>query len=149
MEEALKELRIAEHLLAITSQLVSDPKINASIFEHLYKALVMAAREFIEVERRNRGIGFIPQDEDLAVGFFIENYAGEVGEGVKETLREMLRIRAIQREGTTLGDATKTILISKDFELSILERKKLEELDKVVKDVINWIGEKVGKGGTT
>lgn len=148
MEEALKELRIAEHLLTITSQLVSDPRINASIFEHLYKALVMAARELIELERRSKNVGFIPEDDELMISFFIENYASEVGEGVKEVLREMLRIRAIQREGTTIGDASKTILISKDFELSVLERKKLEELNKVVKDVINWIGERVGEGRT-
>jgi len=145
MERARKELKIAEHLLDITATLIVDPKIYSSIFDHLYKSASYCVKEFLEKEYREGRIKFLPENEELLLGFFIENYSDilDISEDVLRKLKEMVELRAIQRESMYTGNMEKVIMITKNYKLSILNKEKLEEFKGIVENLIEVVEREV------
>ncbi|RLG19007.1 hypothetical protein DRN63_00555 [Nanoarchaeota archaeon] len=145
MEQARKELNIAKHLLDITATLVVDPKIYSSIFEHLYKSASYCIKEFLEKEYREGNIKFLPENEDLLLGFFIENYGErfDLPEDILRKLKEMVELRAIQKESIHAGNMEKVIMITKNYKLTTLNKEKLENFKSVVEDLIEKVGKEI------
>ena len=72
MQESMKQLHLADHMIKVTYPLLQDPKLIAPISERLYGSLLKAIQALVEYEYAYKRIEDIPSDEGKQVELFVE-----------------------------------------------------------------------------
>lgn len=61
-DEAIKKLKLADHMLSITYQLVQDPKLLLAVIDNIYKALDNGISSVLEYDRLFKRIPPFPEN---------------------------------------------------------------------------------------
>lgn len=69
-EEAIKKLKIADHMLTITYQLVQDPKLLLAVLDNIYTAMEKAMSSVLYYERLFKRIPPFPENFEAKLIMF-------------------------------------------------------------------------------
>jgi hypothetical protein len=69
-DEAIKKLKVADHMLTITYQLVQDPKLLLAVLENIYGAMEKAMSSVLYYERLFKRIPAFPENFEEKLRIF-------------------------------------------------------------------------------
>lgn len=79
IKEAEEEIKMADHLIYVTSPVVKDKNLLTTAFDHIYKSFKSAINGYLLYKRHRKEIFSIPSNTKVKVKFFLEEFGKEFG----------------------------------------------------------------------
>jgi hypothetical protein len=137
INEANKEIKIADYVLEITNKVVKDKKIVVSTLMHLKKSINLSIKAYLIFQKEKGNIHNIFSDESLLLNYFMENYSKKflISQDSKNDIMTIFNsIKSYDLRGMILEKNDKYTFISENYELINF---KFEELKKFIKTAMD------------
>lgn len=79
LDQARKELIIADHMLYVTFPLVKEKTLFLNSLEHVNLAIKFMVKAFLEREEKMKNISRLPKNEVFLINFFTKEYEARLG----------------------------------------------------------------------
>ncbi len=138
INEALKEAKVADYVLDITSKVVKDKKIVVSTLMHLKKSIILSMKSYLSYLKEKGRIRNVFSTDELVYEYFMQNHSSEFlqsSDDRKNFSSIFDSMKSYDYRGMILEKEGKYTFISKDYELINL---KFEELKKFIKTAIDF-----------
>ncbi len=138
INEALKEAKVADYVLDITSKVVKDKKIVVSTLMHLKKSIILSMKAYLSYLKEKGMLKNVFSTDELIYEYFMQNYSGEflqIPDDRKNFSSIFDSMKSYDYRGMILEKEGKYTFISKDYELINF---KFEELKKFIKTAIDF-----------
>lgn len=137
INEAIKEVKIADYVLQITNRVIKDKKIVVSTLIHLKKSLILSITAYLTFEKEKGNIHNIFSDENLLLNYFFEKYSSKFSissDSKKDIMTIFNSIKSYDLRGMILEKNDKYTFISENYELINF---KFDEIKKFIKTVLD------------
>jgi hypothetical protein len=138
INEALREAKIADYVLDITSKVVKDKKIVVSTLMHLKKSIILSMKSYLFWLKEKGMLKNVFSTDELIHEYFMQNHSSEFlqsSEGRKIFSLIFDSMKSYDYRGMILEKEGKYTFISKEYELINL---KFDELKKFIKAAIDF-----------
>jgi hypothetical protein len=138
INEALKEAKVADYVLDITSKVVKDKKIVVSTLMHLKKSIILSMKSYLSYLKEKGRIRNVFSTDELVYEYFMQNHSAEFLQSFEDRKNFSSifdSMKSYDYRGMILEKEGKYTFISKDYELINL---KFEELKKFIKTAIDF-----------
>ena len=118
LQDSQKELRIADHMIYYTTQLIDNANLFMSCVRHLRNSLMYSARSLLENEFYYKQVSYIPSDHKMMLKLFLDKFGTKLGLSMSDMkfLKEINYVYDLIEHGkTSLKKGNTYIVVSTDF----------------------------------
>jgi hypothetical protein len=136
INEAIKEVKIADYVLQITNKVVKDKKIVVSTLIHLKKSLLLSIKAYLTFEKEKGNIHNVFSDENLLLDYFLNKYSSKFSlneDNKKDIMIIFNSIKSYDLRGMVLEKNDKYTFITNNYELINF---KFDEIKKFIKLIL-------------
>jgi len=128
LEQASKELKLADHMFYYTLSLTDNQKLFMSCIKHLRSSLLLGAKALLQNEIYYKQLAYIPSDDKMLIKLFLDKYGDKlnINEMDKRNLKELNYLHKLgeQRQtGVRKGDSY--LVVSADYEMFSLNKSRI------------------------
>jgi len=143
IEQAKKEINLADHLLYVTYKMVDEAKFLIAITNHIVKSAQMALEALFEYERHWKRMEPYPKSFAIEISLYRQKLEKRHGFDIKfhRLLRKLLEIDKFDQESTVrFRRGNKYILTSgNDYNMAILDLEHVKRYSNLTKNFVNKI----------
>jgi len=145
-EKALRNAKVADHMVYVTYKLFNDPKILLAIIENIFLALSSGMNAVLIYERNKKNIPAYPENFDAKLNIFRErcadNYSIEKNHiALIGTVKEI--IQAHKESPVEFVRKDKFVICSDNYRMRTLSIEQIKEYVNWTKSFVNKINEEV------
>ncbi len=135
LAKGLENMKVANHVMSVTWNVVKDPKLLITIIEKTYDATMNLIMYAIQRAYDNKIIRIIPQSDEAKIALFDERlaYSFENGKDVLSVARSCFKLRQDLKKGIILAKDNKIILYKESYDTDIMTFKDVKEMLNKVK----------------
>ncbi len=144
IQQSLKEIALADHLIYVTYPLIREVKFLAAIAEHVTKAAELALKSLLTYEREYKRIE--PFADNFAV--MIDVFSPDVqrrynfGPEYMHLLKRLVELKQYNQESTLrFRRKDKYILTTQNYDIHILDLDKVKRFCQATKNFVNKVDE--------
>jgi hypothetical protein len=144
LKEAVRTLKIADHMAYVTFPLVREQRLLLKIFDEIYKSIINTITAVLEYEYITNKIK-IYKDKDENLKNFIDKYARNYNINSDEInkIKEIIDIHYYHiKSSMEFVKNEKIVIMSDNLDLQILNIEKIKEYLVVAKEILRKVNEK-------
>jgi len=143
LEDAKRELKLADHITYVTYPLVKDKKLFISAFQHLHLSMVYAVKSFLIHERLYKRIRSVPMDSGLQVRFFINTYSNFFNFDSADWMLDVVRVAKNLETGVRVESKDDVFVLTSKLESIKIDVPSLKKYLSLVKSLLSGVEDKL------
>ncbi|MBR9678556.1 MAG: hypothetical protein GOU97_04670 [Nanoarchaeota archaeon] len=143
LDDAKRELRLADHITYVTFPLVKDKKLFASAIRHLNQSIIYMIKAFLINERLYKRIRSVPIDSGLQIRFFIDTYKKFFKISDAQWIIDFIRVSKNLETGVKVEREDEVFILTSELESIRIGLPQLKKYLSLAKTLINKIDGKI------
>lgn len=139
LDDAKRELKLADHITYVTFPLVKDKKLFSNAVQHLYQSLVYMIQAFLTYERLYKRIRSVPKDTSLQIRFFLDSYQDLFKINDPQWIRDFMRVCRNLESSVKIERRNDVFILTSKLERIQIGLPQLKKYLSLTKDLINKI----------
>lgn len=140
---ARKELKIADHMIYVTFNLLNDKTLISNVISHLKSALKIGIMSFLDFEYYKKNINALPKSDNLKTQLFLRDYSEELDLTIDDN--EMINIldAFTDSDKHSFSRGNNFYFLNDNFAMRSIDLKSLKNYLRRSEDIIERIEKNV------
>jgi hypothetical protein len=129
-DEAIKKLKLADHMLSITYQLVQDPKLLLAVMENIYSAMEKAMSSVLYYERLFKRIPPFTDNFESKLGMFKNKVMNKykISDDYIKTMQELREIIVEHKHSPVeFARKDKFVICSDNYKMKTISTQEIKK----------------------
>ncbi len=133
LDLAKKEVRISEHILSITMDMLNDKKLLLSATNHIEKAIDYIMDYYVKKSKK-----YLPSNKELKKRMFIENFAEN--QQIIEIMKKVDNIKETKkREQISFIRGRDVVILTNNYNTKVIKEEDIKEILKELKNFLSVV----------